>query len=64
VSQVNLSLYQKGVYYISIKVFIRLPNSIADLVQNKKKFIDKLKCVLMEQSFYSVNDFLVYYEAL
>jgi len=30
----------------------------------KKKFIDNLQCVLMEQSFYTVNDFLVYCGAL
>ena len=43
---------------MSIKLFIMLPNSIADLVQNMKKFIDKLKFVLMEKSFYSVKNFL------
>jgi hypothetical protein len=36
VPQVNFSLYQEGVYSISIKVFNSLPNCIADLVQNKK----------------------------
>jgi hypothetical protein len=30
---------------------------MADLVKNKKIFIGKLKSVLMEQSFYSLNDF-------
>jgi hypothetical protein len=42
---------------MSIKVFNSLPNWIANLVQNKKIFISKLRSVLMEQSFYSVNDF-------
>ena len=51
VPKVNLSLYQEGVYYVSIKVFNTIPNCTADLVQNKKKFMGKLKSVLMIQSF-------------
>jgi len=50
VLQINLSLYQ-GVYYISIKVFNSLPNCTADFMQNKKKFMGKLKSVLMKESF-------------
>jgi len=45
VPQVNLSLHQKSVYYMSIKVIKTSPNCTADLVQSKKKFIDKLKSV-------------------
>jgi hypothetical protein len=41
---------------MSIKVFNSLPNCMADLVQNKKKFKSKFKSVLMEQLFYSVNN--------
>jgi hypothetical protein len=57
----KLSLYQKGVYYMSIKVFNSLPNWTADLVQNRKIFIGKLKSVWMEQSLYLVNNFLDYF---
>jgi len=57
---VNLSLYQKRVQYMSIKVCNSLLNWIADLVQNKKKFTDKLKSVFMQASFYLVNSFLDY----
>jgi hypothetical protein len=39
-------------------IFNSLPNWKDDLVQNKKKFIRKIKSVLMEQSCYLVNDFL------
>jgi len=60
VPQVNLSLHQKGVYYMSVKVFNSLPNCVADLVQNKKKFIGKLKSVFRQLSLYLVNDFLHY----
>ena len=45
---------------MSIKIFNGLPNWIADLVQNRKLFIRKLKSVLMEESFYLVNSFLDY----
>jgi hypothetical protein len=49
---------------MSIKFFNRLPNWIADLVQHTKKFIDNLKGVLMEQSFYLVNNFIDYCRTL
>jgi len=39
---------------MSTEVFNISPNCIADLVQNKNKFIGKLQSILMEQSFYSV----------
>jgi len=61
VPKVNLSAFQKGVYYMCIKGFNTLPNWIADLVQNEMKYLGKLKSVLMmEESFYSVIDFLDY----
>ena len=31
----NLTLYQKGVYYMSIRIFNKLPDCIARLVENK-----------------------------
>jgi hypothetical protein len=43
IPQVKLSVYNKGVYYMSIKVFNSLPNLITYLVQNNKIFIGKLK---------------------
>jgi hypothetical protein len=32
----NLTLYQKGVYYVSIKIFNRLTDCIARVVENKR----------------------------
>jgi len=50
VPQVNFLAFQKGVYYyMCIKGFNSLPNWIVALVQNKKKYLGKLKSVLMEQ---------------
>jgi len=43
-----------------IKGFNTLPNWITDLVQNNMKYLGKLKSVLIEQSFYSVINFLDY----
>ena len=34
----NLTLYQKGVYYMSIMIFNRLPDCIARVVENKRSF--------------------------
>ena len=31
----NFTLYQRGVYYMSIRVFNKLPDCIAKLVENK-----------------------------
>jgi len=45
---------------MSITFFNSFPNWIAYLVQYKKIFIGKLKSVIMEQSFYSLNDFIDY----
>jgi hypothetical protein len=60
VPQTNLSLCQAGIYYRSIKIFNKLPKHIADSLNNKKQFIRKLKNLLLNQSFYSVNEFLNY----
>jgi hypothetical protein len=55
VLQTNLSLCQAGFYYMSTKIFNKLPKHIADSLNNKKQFIRKLKNFLLDQSFYSVN---------
>jgi hypothetical protein len=45
---------------MNVKVFNKLPKHIADSLGNKKQFIRKLKTLLLDQSFYSVNEFLNY----
>jgi len=54
----NLTLYQRGVYYMSIRVFTKLPDCIAKLVENKKSFISTLRQYLVSKSFYSLEEFL------
>jgi hypothetical protein len=43
---------------MSIKIFNKLPKHIADSLNNKKQLIRKLKNLLLDQSLYSVNEFL------
>jgi len=40
------------------KIFSKLPKYIVDFVENKKQFVGKLKNLLIDLSFYSVNEFL------
>jgi len=54
----NVTLYQRGVYYMSIRVFTKLPDCIAKLVENKKSFISTLRQYLVSKSFYSLEEFL------
>ena len=53
----NLASYQKGVYYKSITILNILPKRNADLVGDKKQFVESLRSLLIEQSFYSINEF-------
>ena len=53
----NFASYQRGVYYVSMKIFNKWPASIAELVKDKKLFILTLKRFLIVESFYSINDF-------
>ena len=45
----NLTLYQKGVYYMSIRIFNKLPNCIGNLVENKRSFSINFKTVFSKQ---------------
>ena len=53
----NLTLYQKGVYYMSIKIFNKLPEHITDSIRNKR-FIARLKQYLINKSHYSLEEFM------
>jgi hypothetical protein len=59
-SLTKLSLCERCVYYINVKVFNKLHKYIVDFVENRKQFIRKLKKVLLDLSFYSVKEFLNY----
>jgi hypothetical protein len=42
---------------MSIKIFNGLPKCVADSVKDKKHFVQSLRNLLINQSFYSVDEF-------
>jgi len=54
----NLTLYQRGVYYMSIKIFNKLPEYITDSIGNERRFISRLKQYLINKSLYSLEEFM------
>jgi hypothetical protein len=60
VLQSHLAIRQKGVYYMRIKIFNSLPSHVRNLVQDRKLFLGKLKEILIDNSFYSVDELMLY----
>ena len=56
----NLSVYQRGTYYTSIKVFNCLPSQIKDLSHNRNQFKRALKNFLYFNSFYTLDEYFSY----
>jgi len=54
---VNLTKYQKVVYYLGVKVFNMLPSYIKIESDNSKKFKLVLQKFLYENSFYSLDEY-------
>jgi len=54
---VNLTQYQKGVYYLGVKVFGMLPSYIKIETDNPKKFKLVLQKFFYEKSFYSLDEY-------
>jgi len=48
----NLTLHQKGVYYMSIRIFNKLCDCIARLVENKRSFLSTLRQYLVRKFFF------------
>jgi len=59
VPSVTLTKVQKGAYYSGITLFNSLPPSIKRLAGDTNKFKHALKKYLMENSFYSVEEYIV-----
>jgi hypothetical protein len=53
----RLTLYQKGVYQSSIKVYNKFPDAIAGLVFGNK-FFNIIKKYLIDKTFYSLHGYL------
>jgi hypothetical protein len=60
----NLTSYQRGVYYASIKTFNALPVYIANQVTNRKYFINELKTFLLDKSLYTNEEYFTYMHAM
>jgi hypothetical protein len=54
----NLTLYQKGVHYMCIRIFNKFPDYIANTVGNKNTFMWTLNQYLASKSSYSTDEFL------
>jgi hypothetical protein len=55
--QANLTIYQKGTYYLGIKIFNNFPLEITNAAGNQKKFKIALKKFLYTYSFYSMEEY-------
>jgi len=53
----NVTKYQKGVYYLGVKVFNAFPIYIKTDFDNPKEFKVVLKIFLCENSFYSLDEY-------
>jgi hypothetical protein len=53
----TLTVYQKGMYYMGIKIFNNLPLCIKETLDNTKKFEACMKSFLCLHSFYSLEEF-------
>jgi Mlc titration factor MtfA (ptsG expression regulator) len=53
----NQAKYQKGIGYMAVKVFNRLPINAKKESDNSKKFRHSLKNFLREKSFYSLQEY-------
>jgi hypothetical protein len=53
----NLKLFQKGVFYLGIKTYNHLPQTIKELSHNVKQFGLALKKIIISNSFYSLEEY-------
>jgi hypothetical protein len=60
VLQSCLSIRQKGIHYMSVKIFNSLPKFLIDLLEDGTMFVERLKEILIHNAFYSVDEFLNY----
>jgi len=56
----NLTIFQKGVYYMGIKVFNTLPRYVKEMSNNPREFEINLKRFLHAHSFFSLDEYLQY----
>ena len=61
---VNVTGYQKGVYYLGVKVFHMLPSYMKAKSDNPKKFKVALQTFLYKNFFYSLGEYFEHYKSL
>ena len=54
----NITKYKKGTHYMGSNIFNHLPNHIKNLANEKKVFKKTLQRFLIENVFYSIDEFL------
>jgi hypothetical protein len=52
-----MTKYQKGVHYMGVRIYNKLPPKIQYLSSNKKLFHKTLKKILLLGSFYTIEEF-------
>ena len=57
----NLSVFQKGVYFSGVKIFNNLPTDLKQTFYDVYKFKKALKRFLLDNSFYSLEEYYKYY---
>jgi hypothetical protein len=55
-----LQNYQKRAHYMQIKIFNHLPGYIKGLINKKQAFKNTLEIFLLDNIFYSINEYLNY----
>jgi len=53
----NLSVFQKGVYFSGVKIFNNLPTDLKQTFYDVYKFKKSLKRFLLDNSFYSLEEY-------
>jgi len=53
-----LTLYQKGLYCESVRIYNKLPYNIAELILQNKGFLTNLKKYLIEKAYYAVEEYM------
>jgi hypothetical protein len=54
----RLKMYQRSVYYNSVNIYNKLPDDIAELILNKKRFLLQLKKYLTDKPVYLLEEYL------
>jgi hypothetical protein len=58
VPSIKLTKCKNGVYYMGIVIFNHLPRNLRELPSDYIKFKSAIKNLLLNKSFYSINEYL------